>query len=117
MVTVKTTALTIGSQRTSATYNIYTDVLTCSGEANQTISAVVGATTDDLHKSFEAIVLPSNATNPAVDRLVTVVVDSRSYTFTIGNATSFDTGKKYIYNVKVYPFTIIVDPEKYTEQW
>lgn len=111
------TALTIGSQRTSATYNIYTDLLTCSGEASQSVSAVVGATTSTFDKTFEAIVLPNNATNPAVDRRVTIVVQGRSYTFTIGKATSFVAGHKYIYNVTVYPFSIIVNPEKYTEQW
>ena len=128
MGTVSTTSLTIGSQRNAATYNIYTDVLTCSGDANQTITAVVGTTTDALHKSYEAIVLPNDeSTNPAVDRTVTIVVDGRSYTFTIAKSgasssnkvvtSSFDAGKKYIYNVKVYPFTIEVDTKKYTEQW
>ena len=128
MVTVGTTSLTIGSQRNAATYNIYTDVLTCSGDANQTITAVVGTTTDALHKSYEAIVLPNDeSTNPTVDRTVTIVVDGRSYTFTIAKSgvssgnkvvtSSFDAGKKYIYNVKVYPFTIEVNTEKYTEQW
>jgi len=128
MVSVSTTSLTIGSQKASATYSIYTDVLTCSGDANQEITAVVGTITDDLHKSYEAIVLPNDAsTNPAVDRTVTIVVDGRSYTFTIAKSgassnnkvvtSSFETGRKYIYNVKVYPFTIEVNTEKYTEQW
>lgn len=118
MVSVSTTSLTIASQKTAATYNIYTDVLTFSGDANQTITAVVGTTTDALHKSFETIVLPNDASNnPAADRTVTIVVDGRSYTFTIGNATSFDVGHKYVYNVKVYPFTIEVNPQNYTEQW
>jgi len=128
MVSVSTTSLTIGSQKASATYSIYTDVLTCSGDANQEITAVVGTITDDLHKSYEAIVLPNDAsTNPALDRTVTIIVDGRSYTFTIAKSgasssnkvvtSSFDAGKKYIYNVKVYPFTIEVDTEKYTEQW
>lgn len=128
MVTVGTISLTIGSQRTAATYDIYDGGLTCSGDANQTISAVVGTSTDDLHRSFEAIVLPNDAiNNSAADRTVTIVVDGRSYTFTIAASgassstkvitSSFDAGKKYVYNVKVYPFTIEVDTEKYTEQW
>lgn len=128
MGTVSTTSLTIGSQKTAATYNIYTDVLTFSGDANQTITAVVGTTTDALHKSFEAIVLPNDASNnPGVDRTVTIIVDGRSYTFTIATTDdgssnkvetpSFDAGKKYVYNVKVYPFTIEVNPQNYTEQW
>lgn len=127
MVSVSTTSLTIGSQKTSATYSIYTDVLTCSGDANQTITAV-RTTNEALSKSYEAIVLPNDAsTNPASDRTVTIVVDGRSYTFTIAKSgasssnkvitSSFDAGKKYIYNVKVYPFTIEVNTEKYTEQW
>ena len=128
MGTVGTTSLTIGSQKTSATYSIYTDVLTCSGDANQTITAVESAPAPaDYDKTYEAIVLPNGSTNPAVDRTVTIVVDGRSYTFTIAKSgassnnkvvtSSFDAGKKYIYNVKVYPFTIEVDTEKYTEQW
>jgi hypothetical protein len=116
MVTVGTTSLTIGSQNTAGTYDIYDNVLTCSGDANKAISAV-GTKDDELHWSFEAIVLPNNTTNLAVDRTVTIVVDGRSYTFTIGKATSFDTGKRYVYNVKVYPLTITVDTGKYTEQW
>ena len=129
MVSVSTISLTIGSQKTTATYDIYDNVLTySSGVANQTITAVVGTITDALHKSYEAIVLPNDAsTNPAVDRTVTIVVDGRSYTFTIAKSgapssnkvvtSSFDAGKKYIYNVKVYPFTIEVNTDKYTEQW
>jgi hypothetical protein len=118
MVTVGTTSLTIGSQKTAGAYDIYDNVLTCSGDANKAISAAVGTKTNDLQMSFEAIVLPNNTTdNPAVDRIVTIVVDSRSYTFTISNATSFDAGKRYVYNVTVYPLTITVDTDKYTEQW
>jgi hypothetical protein len=128
MGTVGTTSLTIGSQKTTATYNIYTDKLTYSGEANQTISSAVGTTTSTYDKTFEAIVLPNDASNnPAVDHTVTIVVDGRSYTFTIAASgasssnkvvtSSFKPGNKYIYNVTVYPFSIIVDPQKYTEQW
>ena len=130
MGTVSTTSLTIGSQRTTATYNLYTKKLTCSGDANQTISAVESATVPiGYDKTFEAIVLPNVATNisPTAGRTVTIVVDGRSYTFTIavtGVSSSnkvvtslFEEGKKYIYNVKVYPFTIEVDTDKYTEQW
>ena len=113
------TSLTIGSQRITATYNLYTDVLTCTGDVNQTISAVALATANTGYaKTFEAIVLPNNdATNPAVDRKVTIIVSGRPYAFTIGNATSFASGHKYVYNVTVYPFSIIVDPQKFTEQW
>lgn len=126
---INNTSLTIGSQKTTATYNIYTDILTYgSGEANQTITAAVGSTKSGFDKTFEAIVLPNDAdNNPAVDCKVTIVVDGRSYSFTIirtGAATnntvltgSFDAGYKYEYNVTVYPFTIMVDPDKYTEQW
>lgn len=129
MVSVSTISLTIGSQKTTATYDIYDNELTySSGVANQTITAVVGTTNDALHKSFEAIVLPNDASNnPGVDRTVTIIVDGRSYTFTIATTDdgssnkvetpSFDAGKKYVYNVKVYPFTIEVNTDKYTEQW
>ena len=131
------TSLTIGNQKTTATYDIYSDVLTCTGDANQAISAValatpntvtVNETTKTYDKSFEAIVLPNNATtNPDVDRTVTIVVDGRSYTFTIAKPGStegkikvnntFEAGTKYIYNVTVYPFSVFVDPQKFTEQW
>lgn len=127
--TIKNTSLTIGSQKTTANYNIYTDILTYgSGEANQTITAAIGSTKSGFDKTFEAIVLPNDAdNNPAVDCKVTIVVDGRSYSFTIirtGAASNntvltgpFDAGYKYEYNVTVYPFTIIVDTDKYTEQW
>ena len=119
MGTVSTTSLTIGSQRTTATYNLYTNRFTFTGDANQTITAVESATVPTGYdKTFEAIVLPNNdTTNPAVDRKVTIVVNGRSYTFTIGNATSFASGHKYIYNVTVYPFSVFVDSQKFTEQW
>lgn len=122
------TSLTIGSQKTTATYNIYTDELTCVGESNQTITAAVGSTKSGYEKTFEAIVLPNDAdNNPAIDCKVTIVVDGRSYSFTIirtgeesnikVKTVSFFAGYKYEYNVTVYPFTITVDPDKYTEQW
>lgn len=120
MGTVSTTSLTIGSQKTTATYDIYDNELTySSGVANQPVSAVALANANSGYdKTFEAIVLPNETSNnPATDRTVTIVVDGRSYTFTIGNATSFDVGHKYVYNVKVYPFTIEVNPQNYTEQW
>ena len=126
---IKNTSLTIGNQKTTATYNIYTDALTYSGgEANQTITAAVGSTKSGFDKTFEAIVLPNDTdNNPAIDCKVTIVVDGKSYSFTIirtGEASniqvltgSFFAGRKYEYNVTVYPFTIEVDTEKYTEQW
>ena len=130
MGTVSTISLTIGSQKTTATYDIYDNVLTySSGVANQPVSAVALATANSGYdKTFEAIVLPNHTSNnPGVDRTVTIVVDGRSYTFTIAvtgasssnkvETPSFDAGKKYVYNVKVYPFTIEVNTDKYTEQW
>ena len=137
------TSLTIGSQKTTATYDIYSDVLTCTGDANQAISAVALATPNSGYaKTFEAMVLPNNDTkdeadltnhpititdNPDVDRTVTIVVDGRSYTFTIAKPGStegkikvnntFEAGTKYIYNVTVYPFSVFVDSQKFTEQW
>lgn len=134
MGTIGTIALTVGSQK-AATYDMYHDELTCTGDANKTISAVALATPNpNYNKTFEAIVLPNNATdpititgNPAADRTVSIVVDGRSYTFTIAasgdesstkvKTPSFTSGKKYVYNVKVYPFTIEVNPQNYTEQW
>lgn len=127
---IKNTSLTIGSQKTTATYNIYTDELTYgSGEAYQTITAAEISSSNDNQKTFEAIVLPNHADNNRTpnERKVTIVVDGKSYSFTIvktGADTnnkvltdSFDAGYKYVYNVTVYPFTITVDPDKYTEQW
>lgn len=140
MGTIKEIALNIGSQRTAATYNIYDDKLSCTGDANKAVSAVA-LETASTNMTFEAIVLPNNDTkvignknhpititgNPAADRTVTIIVDGRSYTFTIAASgadsstkvvtSSFDAGKKYVYNVKVYPFTIEVNPQNYTEQW
>ena len=142
MGTIKEIALNIGSQRTAATYNIYDDKLSCTGDANKAVSAVTLETASTVYNmTFEAIVLPNNDTkvignenhpititgNPAVDRTVTIVVDGRSYTFTIAVSgadssnkvitPSFASGNKYVYNVKVYPFTIEVNPQNYTEQW
>ena len=112
------TSLTISNQRTEGTYNIYNNEFTYIGDADQKIFAVTAEyVAENYVKTFEAIVLPNATTSPAVDRKVTIVVDGRSYTFTISSATSFDAGTKYTYNVTVYPFTVIVDPDKYTEQW
>lgn len=127
MGTIGEIELTIGSQRTTATYDIYHSELSCTGDANKTVSAVE-TETDGYNKTFEAIVLPNNASsNPAIDRTVSIVVDKRSYTFTIAASgvdssnkvvtSSFTSGNKYVYNVKVYPFTIEVNPQNYTEQW
>ena len=112
------TSLTISNQRTEGTYNIYNNEFTYIGDADQKIFAVTAEyVAENYVKTFEAIVLPNATTSPAVDRKVTIVVDGRSYTFTISSATSFDAGTRYTYNVTVYPFTVIVDPDKYTEQW
>lgn len=126
------TSLTISNQRTEGIYNIYIKKLICVGEANKTITAVaVEKTTDGYDKTFEAIVLPNDATNPAVDRKVTIVVQGKSCTFTIAKPSdsnsdtdgkikvynTYEAGKKYVYNVTVYPFAVVVDSDKYTEQW
>lgn len=116
--------MSIGSQFTEATYNIYDDAFLIAGGQSLTDIAPVRASSapTGFVRTFEAIVLPNFASNAAIDRKVSITFyrkaeDTIVNTFTIPSATFFDPGHKYIYNITVNATSIRVDPLKYTEQW
>lgn len=123
-------SLTVGRQPTEATYNLYTGDIRITALDSPTPTSspitthIMTTAETGYDKSFEAIVLPNEATyNPAADRTVTITIGTANhptaytYTFTIGSGTTFLSGNKYIYNVTVNATSIQVDPTKYTEQW
>ena len=115
-------SMTIGGQPVAATYNIYEDKCTIS-PANTNITPVRASSAPTGYvRTFEAIVLPNNAQNPATDRTITITFYRKSEdtivnTFKIPESTYFTSGYKYTYNVTVNATSIQVDPTKYTEQW
>lgn len=112
---------TIAGQSTNATYNIFTDALTIT-PANKTITPFeVSLPNDGYDFTYEAIVLPS----PASDRTVTITFyypghvddkdDKITNKFTI--SSELEAGFKYVYNVTVNATSITVDTGKFTDQW
>ncbi len=116
--------ISIGNQKTTATYNIYTDAFTATGDATTIVPIELGTTAEGYVKSFECLVLPNDETsNPAANRTVTITF-YQTYanrvvnTFTIGSTTSFAPGTKYTYNVTVNATSVpVVETDTYTEQW
>lgn len=118
-------AFTVGGQPTNASYNIFSDaiLITPGDNAITPHEMAMSSVPDGYVRSFEAIVLPNaEGTNPAADRTVTITFythadDPITNTFTIDSATPFEPGCKYVYNVTVNATSILVNPEKYAEQW
>lgn len=52
------------------------------------------------NRFVEAIVLPNDENNSAVDRQLTFQLNEKIFKATINNSTKFEAGKKYTYNVK-----------------
>lgn len=114
--------MTIGSQPTTATYNIYTDAFIITAGNDDIVPVRAASATSGYVRTFEAIVLPNGANNPVSDRTVTITFyrrleDQIVNTFTIPSGTYFEAGKKYTYNVTVNATSIHVDKQIYTEQW
>ena len=114
--------MTIGGQPVAATYNLYNDAFIITAANNDITPVKASSAPTGYVRTFEAIVLPNGASNPAGDRTVTIEFfrnskDIIKNTFTIPGSTYFEKGFKYTYNVTVNATSIQVDPTKYTEQW
>ena len=114
--------MTIGGQPVAATYNLYNDAFIITAANNDITPVKASSAPTGYVRTFEAIVLPNGASNPANNRTVTIEFfrnskDIITNTFTIPGSTYFEKGFKYTYNVTVNATSIQVDPTKYTEQW
>lgn len=124
-------SIKIDHQPTAATYNIFTNDISITEGSTEITAAPMATAETGYEKSFEAIVMPNKMTaeggelanNELTDRTVTITItyasdnQTFSYKFTIGNTTSFVSGNKYVYNVTVNGYSIVVNPLKFTEQW
>lgn len=91
---------TIGNQYTDIQYDII----------NNTLSIAEGDTKKDIvmkywdmgngYRFTEAIVLPNDENNSAVDRELTFQLNEKIFKATISSSTTFEAGKKYTYKVK-----------------
>lgn len=111
----------IGGQPTVATYNIFSDAFVITAGKLDIVPVKAPSAPTGYVRTFEAIVLPNGANNPAEDRTVTVKFyrnpdDEITNTFIIPASTYFNKGYKYTYNVTVNATSIVVDDEIYTEQ-
>ncbi len=114
--------MSINKQPLTAYYNIYSDAFTIVAGENSITPVKASSAPTGYVRTFEAIVLPNGASNPANNRTVTIEFfrnskDIIKNTFTIDGSTYFEKGFKYTYNVTVNATSIQVDPTKYTEQW
>lgn len=114
--------MTIGNQRTQANYNIFTDAFTMTSDPSAITPIRASSAPSGYVRTFEAIVLPNGSGNSAQDRTVTITFyrnanDQIVNTFKIPGTTVFNSGYKYTFNVTVNATSIVVDKDKYTEQW
>lgn len=90
---------TISNQYTDIQYDILNDkLLIADGSEKENI--VMKYWNLDGNRFTEAIVLPNDENNSAVDRQLTFQLNEKIFNATISNTTTFEPGKKYTYNVK-----------------
>ena len=89
---------TIGNQYTKIQYDILNDKLLIADESKQDI--VMKYWNLENYRFTEAIVLPNEENNSAVDRELTFQLNEKIFKATISNSTRFEAGKKYTYKVK-----------------
>lgn len=88
---------TIGNQYTDIQYDILNDkLLIADGSEKENIVMKYWST----NRFVEAIVLPNDENNSAVDRQLTFQLNEKIFNATIGSDTKFEAGKKYTYKVK-----------------
>lgn len=88
---------TISNQYTKIQYDILNDeLLIAEGSEKENIVMKYWST----NRFVEAIVLPNDANNSAVDRELTFQLNEKIFKATISNSTTFEAGKKYTYKVK-----------------
>jgi len=87
---------TIGNQHTNINYNVLQDAISLKeGDATQDITLRKG------DSYLEAIVIPNTVDgNAAANRTLTFTIGGEEYKATLSSATSFEAGKKYMYNVE-----------------
>ena len=92
---------TISNQYTKIQYDILNDkLLIADGSEKENIVMKYWNPDGGTNRFVEAIVLPNDENNSAVDRQLTFQLNEKIFNATIGGDTEFKAGKKYIYKVK-----------------
>lgn len=92
---------TISNQYTKIQYDILNDkLLIADGSEKENIVMKYWNLDKGTNRFVEAIVLPNDENNSAVDRQLTFQLNEKIFNATISNTTTFEPGKKYIYKVK-----------------
>ena len=91
----------IDNQYTDIQYDILNDkLLIADGSEKENIVMKYWNPDGGTNRFVEAIVLPNDENNSAVDRQLTFQLNEKIFNATIGGDTEFKAGKKYIYKVK-----------------
>lgn len=90
---------TISDQYTKIQYDILNEKLSIA-EGDEKKDIVMKYWNLDGYRFVEAIVLPNDENNSAVDRQLTFQLNEKIFKATINNSTKFEAGKKYTYTVK-----------------
>lgn len=92
---------TISNQYTKIQYDILNDkLLIADGSEKENIVMKYWNLDKGKNRFVEAIVLPNDENNSAVDRQLTFQLNEKIFNATIGSDTKFEAGKKYTYKVK-----------------
>ena len=92
---------TISNQYTKIQYDILNDkLLIADGSEKENIVMKYWNFDEGTNRFVEAIVLPNDENNSAVDRQLTFQLNEKIFNATISNTTTFEPGKKYTYTVK-----------------
>lgn len=92
---------TISNQYTKIQYDILNDkLLIADGSEKENIVMRYWNFDEGTNRFVEAIVLPNDENNSAVDRQLTFQLNEKIFKATINNSTKFEAGKKYTYKVK-----------------
>lgn len=92
---------TISDQYTKIQYDILNDkLLIADGSEKENIVMKYWNLDEGTNRFVEAIVLPNDENNSAVDRELTFQLNEKIFKATISNSTTFEAGKKYTYKVK-----------------
>lgn len=92
---------TISNQYTKIQYDILNDkLLIADGSEKENIVMKYWNLDEGTNRFVEAIVLPNDENNSAVDRQLTFQLNEKIFNATISNSTTFEAGKKYTYTVK-----------------
>ncbi|MCF2593149.1 fimbrillin family protein [Bacteroides caecigallinarum] len=91
----------IDNQYTDIQYDILNDkLLIADGSEKENIVMKYWNLDEGTNRFVEAIVLPNDENNSAVDRQLTFQLNEKIFNATISNTTTFEPGKKYTYTVK-----------------